>query len=153
MSRLLPLRAWVLAAAAAAVAGWFAAPGPELTPAVVKPRRDNWDLPALPRRAVDRSSLTMVVTAPYWGAALAAAPAPTTAAAEEDPRWRLAAIYAVGDARWALLSFDGSSRPPLRVRVGDRLPGGQKITAISEKDVCVQIGRQSYRLGIERREP
>ena len=153
MSRVISVKAWMLAAAAAAVIGWFAAPGPDAAPTVVKPRRDSWNLPALPRRTVDPASLTMVITAPYWGAAQAPVAKPAAAIAEEDPRWRLSAVYAVGDTRWALLSFDGSARPPLRVRAGDRLPSGHRITAISEKDVCVQIGRQSYRLGIERREP
>ena len=38
----------------------------------------------------------------------------------------------------------------IELRVGDALPSGHRIVAIGERDICVLIGRKSFRLGVER---
>jgi hypothetical protein len=91
----------------------------------------------------------MVSGAGYWGTA-AALPAGTPAPAAEDPRWRIAAVYGAGKDRGALVQFAAPSKAPLRLRVGDTLPSGHRIASISDREVCVQIGRKTYRLGVER---
>jgi hypothetical protein len=105
-------RTFSVTLAAAAMVGWWLAPVPEATPALVKPRQDGWRLPALPR-AVDQSTVAAVVAgAPYWGRAAAAPVAQATAPV--DPRWRIAAVYGVGADRGALIQFAQADRPPQR---------------------------------------
>jgi len=36
------------------------------------------------------------------------------------------------------------------VHVGETLPSGHRVVSIGDRDVCVQIGRKAYRLGVER---
>lgn len=91
----------------------------------------------------------MVSSAGYWGAPAAA---PTLNATPiDDPRWRLAAVYRAGAERGALVEFVAPGKAAQRLRVGDALPSGHRIVAIGERDVCVAIGKQSFRLGVERR--
>lgn len=148
MSTVQALRPWWIAAATAALLGWWVAPLPDAAPSLVQPRQDPWRLPTLPRR-VDQTSMAVLVSgANYWGAAAAA---PTANAAPiEDPRWRLAAVYGAGKARGALVEFAAAGKAAQRLSVGDALPSGHRIVAIGERDVCVLIGRKSFRLGVER---
>lgn len=90
----------------------------------------------------------MVSGAGYWGAAIATPG--TVAAPIEDPRWRLAAVYGAGKERGALVEFVAPGKAAQRLRVGDALPSGHRIAAIGERDICVLIGRKSFRLGVER---
>lgn len=148
MSTVQALKPWWIAAAIAGLLGWWLAPMPDASPSLVKPRQDSWRLPSLPRR-VDQTSIAALVSgAGYWGTSAAA---PTLAAAPiEDPRWRLAAVYGVGTERGALVEFSAAGKPAQRLRVGDALPSGHRIVAIGERDICVLIGRKSFRLGVER---
>jgi len=134
-------------AAAAAVLAWWLAPLPEPGAALVKPRSERWELPALPR-VFDQTTLAAnVLSAPYWGgpveSGVAAAPA-------VDSRWRLAGIYGQGRERGVLVEFLAEGKPPLRLRAGDALPSGHRIERIEEREVCVRIGARLYRLGVER---
>ena len=154
MTAMLSPRIWAALMAASAVVGWLAAPPPVVGVKLVKARSDVWQLPPLPRQAADPLSLTMAVSAPYWGAATT----PTAAAAvvdvaDEPKGWRVAALFNSGAEPKAWISFEAATKSPQLLGVGDLLPSGHKITAIGEKEVCVQIGKQSYRLGLERREP
>ena len=148
MSTVASFRAWWIAAAIAGLLGWWIAPLPDAAPSLVKPRQDAWRLPSLPRR-VDQTSMAVLVSgANYWGASAAA---PTANAAPiEDPRWRLAAVYGAGKARGALVEFAAAGKAAQRLSVGDALPSGHRIVAIGERNVCVLIGRKSFRLGVER---
>ena len=137
------------AAAGAVLLGVWVAPLPEPAPALVKPRGDLWALAPLPR-VFDQTVLAVnVLNAPYWRAvtgptaAVPAAPAP-------DPGWRIAGVYSQGGHRGVLLTFTAEGKPPLRLRVGDRLPSGHRIVRINERDLCIQIGPNLYRLGVER---
>jgi hypothetical protein len=90
----------------------------------------------------------MVMSAPYWGAPVAREAA--ASAAPEDPRWRIAAVYGRGAERGVLVEFAAAGKPPLRLKPGDKLPSGHRITNIGEREVCIEIGKRSYRLGVER---
>ena len=140
-------RTWLMAAAVAGLVGWWAAPLPDALPSLVKPRHDGWRLPPLPRR-VDQTALAAGVNgAGFWGSVVAQDQAATTF---EDRRWRIAAVFGAGTDRSVLVQFAEPSKPPLRVRVGDTLPSGHRIVSVGDRDVCVQIGRKTYRLGVER---
>lgn len=139
---------WFWAAGAAALIGWFAAPLPADAPALVKPRRDTWVMAPLPRIMDQTTLAAQVMGAPYWGAAPGGAAA--AAATPVDPRWRLAAVFGVGRERGVLVEFLAPDKPPLRLKAGDTLPSGHRITRIDEGGICVQIGARSYRLGVER---
>lgn len=145
-------RTWSLAAAAAAVLGWTVAPLPEPAPALVKPRQDGWRLPPLPRRVDQTSTAAMVSGANYWGAPVAV-PATAGATPPADPRWRVAAVYGRGPARGVLVVFAAPGKPAQQLAVGDALPSGHRIVSIGERDLCVQIGKKAYRLGVERSAP
>lgn len=148
MSTVHALRPWWIAAAIAGLLGWWLVPMPDAPPNLVKPRQDSWRLPSLPRRVDQTSTAALVSGAGYWGMAAAA---PTLIAAPvEDPRWRLAAVYGVGSERGALVEFLAAGKAAQRLRVGDALPSGHRIVAIGERDICVLIGRKSFRLGVER---
>lgn len=141
-------RPWWALALAAAMLGWWLAPLPDAAPALVKPRQDSWQLEALPRRIDQTTTAALVSSASYWGGAAAVAGAQPPVA--EDPRWRIAAVFSAGRERGALVQFMAPGKPPLRVQVGDTLPSGHRVVSIGERDVCVQIGRKTYRLGVER---
>ena len=150
MSTVASFRAWWIAAAIAGLLGWWIAPLPDAAPSLVKPRQDAWRLPSLPRR-VDQTSMAVLVSgANYWGASASAAAPAANAAPIEDPRWRVAAVYGAGKDRGALVEYVAAGKQPLRLRIGDALPSGHRIVAIGERDVCVLIGRKSFRLGVER---
>jgi hypothetical protein len=91
----------------------------------------------------------MVNSANFWGASAAAAAA-LAAAPSADPRWRIAAVYGAGKDRATLIQFLAKDKQALHLRVGDSLPSGHRIVTIGDRDVCVQIGRKAYRLGVER---
>lgn len=147
MSRAPAWRAWLAGAAVAAAAGWVAAPETDSRAALVQPRRDRWELAPLPRRLDQTSLAAAVAGAAFWGDAGATAVAAT---APEDPRWRIAAVYGQGRQRGALIVFAAPDKPPLRLQAGDPLPSGHRITSIGERDVCIQIGKQTRRLGVQR---
>jgi len=145
------LRNWLMAATVAGLVGWWMAPLPDPLPSLVKSRQDGWRLPPLPRRVDQTSTAAAVSGANFWGAS-AAAEAILAAAPIEDPRWRIAAIYGAGKDRATLIEFSAKDKQAVHLRVGDTLPSGHRIVSISDRDVCVRIGRKTYRLGVERSE-
>jgi hypothetical protein len=141
-------RPWWTFVLIASLAGWWLAPLPGPATVLVKPRQDNWSLAAQPRRIDQTSTAALVSGAAYWGAA---ATLPGAAAlAPEDPRWRIAAVYGSGKDRAALVEFAAAGKPPLRVSVGESLPSGHRVVSIGDRELCVQIGGKTYRLGVER---
>jgi hypothetical protein len=149
------LRGWALMLALAALVGWTAWPQPSPGPVLVAPRRDAWALPVLPRRGLENSTIVIAATAPFWGAPIpvAAASAPPPPPPPPEPRWRIAAVFGHVAKRGVLITFDADVRPPQRLFVGDKLPGGYLVTNIEEREICVLVGKKSYRLGVEPIEP
>ena len=143
------LRNWLMAATVAGLVGWWMAPLPDPVPSLVNSRQDGWRLPPLPRRVDQTSPAAVVSGANFWGASATAATA-QAAVPIEDPRWRIAAIYGAGKERATLVQFSAKDKQAVHLRVGDTLPSGHRIVSISDKEVCVQIGKKAYRLGVER---
>ena len=147
MTRAPTWRAWLAGSAVAALAGWFVAPEPDQQIALVQARSDRWELAPLPRRSDQTGLAAAVAGAAFWGDA--GAPAAVTTP-PEDPRWRVAAVYGHGQQLGALIMFAAPNKPPLRLQVGDLLPSGHRISSIGEREICIQIGKQTRRLGVQR---
>jgi hypothetical protein len=62
-------------------------------------------------------------------------------------------VFGSATKRGVLISYRDETRPPQRLAVGEKLPGGYLITNIEEREVCVRLGNKNYRLGVERIEP
>lgn len=145
-----------VAAVAAALAlglGWLLGGGGDDGGAVVQPRRDAWSLPELPRKP-DLASIGLgLAGSPLFEpeAAVVAGPGAAAASTPEDPRWRIAGIFPQGNRRSVLISFMAPGKEPQRLQVGDLLPSGHRIQKIEDGVVCVQIGKKSYRMGVEYR--
>ena len=139
----------MLATLVAAALGWMLPPFEEVAKPLVQARRDAWVLPDLPRKP-DLASVGLAsVSSPMFDAE------PKAGAAQEplvDTRWRLAGILRRGTERVALVMFKAPGKEALRLRVGDMLPGGYKITGIEDSEICVLIGKKSFRLGVAYRE-
>lgn len=152
MIKLPTWRAWGLIALIATLLGWLLAPDLPVDISVVKLRRDDWSLATLPRRFDQTAQAAAVFSAPFWGAVVATANGPASIEPPEDKRWRLAAVYGKANESGALIMFEALGKPPQRLRVGDSLPSGHRIESIGERDVCVRIGKKTYRLGVEQRD-
>lgn len=130
----------------AAVLGWFLAPAEQIEKPLVQVRRDAWNLPELPRKPDQVGQGLAVVTSPIFGAEPQIGAAAT---APEDNRWRVAGVYRTGAERKVLISFLAPGKQSLRLGVGDTLPSGHRITKIDDSEVCMQIGKKSFRLGVQ----
>ena len=133
---------------AAFALGWLMSPDKLPSPALVRASSSEWRVADLPRRGNQTSVAVQVAASALWGAAEAAVKSEQAV----DARWRVAAIYRVGNDQGALISFSANDRPARLVRVGDTLPSGHRVMAIQPNGVCVQIDGRSYRLGVERNE-
>lgn len=150
MSKIPSWKTWAILASLFALMGWLFAPMPEFSASLVQSRRDDWSLAALPRR-FDQSSLAVgILSASQWGATTSSAP--TAEVPVQDPRWRIAAVFGKGDERGVLIVFEAADKSPQRLMPGDTLPSGHRIESIGERDVCVRIGKRTYKLGVETRE-
>jgi hypothetical protein len=113
---------------------------------LVNARRDPWQLPQLPR-SLDLSSQAMaLVSSPIFESEAAVS---AQNAAPEDLRWRVAGLLARGSERSVLIAFRAPGKQSLNLRVGEKLPNGHRITKIEDGNVYVQLGKKSYRLGVE----
>ena len=144
-------RMQVLAAmAVAAATGWLLAPDLPPSESLVRSTRDDWQVPALPRRPSQAATTVMVQSAAYWG------PPEAGAAVDNAPpvsqRWRIAGVFGVAGRRGVLIQFDAPDKPDLHLHVGDKLPSGDRIVSISVAEICVQVGRRQLRLAIERKD-
>jgi hypothetical protein len=116
---------------------------------LVAARRNEWQLPDLPRKPDLTSQALAMVTSPIFEPEAKTASADVSA---EDQRWRVAGIFRRGAERSVLISFMAPGKESQTLHVGQKLPTGHKITQIEENWICVQLGRKSYRLGVEYRD-
>lgn len=142
-------REGLLLGALAVLAGWYAAPALPEASTLVRARRDDWQLPALPRRPDLTATAVRVAAAEYWGGPEAGAAAAASVPIE-DTRWRIAGLFGSGQGRGVLIRYAAPDKAEQRLRVGDRLPSGHRIVEINATEVCVQVGSRRLRLGIER---
>jgi len=138
------------AMAIAAAVGWLLVPDLPPDAALVRAARDDWQVPALPRRPSLAATAVLVQSAEYWGAPEAASAA--ASAPPESQRWRIAGVFGQARNRGVLIQFDAPGKADQRLHVGDRLPSGEKIVSISPAEVCVQVGRRQVKLPIERKD-
>ena len=144
---------WALAVVAAGLLGWMSSPQPDASPPLVKPRGDSWQLAPLPRWSDQTSLAVTAMSAAYWGSQPNQAEAAAAAGPGPDARWRISAVAGVGTDRWVLVQFLAPGKTALRLRAGEMLPSGHRITRIEDSGICVQIGSRNYKLGVERIAP
>lgn len=141
-------KAW-LALCAAAGLGAMLAPGYQPEQSLMAARRDMWEVPDLPRHPDAIGQALALSSAPIFDAEQAVASA---APPPEDPGWRIAAFLRRDRAASVLIQFNAPSKAPVQLKVGDRLPNGERIVAIDDGEVVVRKGKQTTRYGVERRE-
>lgn len=147
-----PSLALALAAIGLFATGWWAAPAPQPDTALVEARRDAWTLPELPRRPDQVAAALGLATSPLFEPEAAQLAAAAAAAPPEDRRWRVIGVVDRGGERKALIGFALPGKETLRLRVGDKLPSGERISRISEGEVWIRVGRQQVPLGAQYRE-
>lgn len=135
---------------AAAVAGAMLVPSePDPSAPLVRSQRDEWNGQEMLRRPSLTTQAMEVASSGIWGVQSqkqdAAASAPP-----EDKRWRIAGLFGRGAERRALVEFLAPGKAPQYLKAGDALPSGHKIASISDRDVCVQIGKRAYRFAVQR---
>jgi len=151
MIGLLERRRLVVIVLAVALLGWFAKPASEAPPALVQARQDRWALDDLPVPTDRTTQALQVAASPIWGPDTKQDKAIDNAPAA-DLRWRLAGVYGAGKIGGALVLFEDPAKAPQRLKVGEKLPSGHVIDSIDGNQVCIRIGKQLYRFGVERRE-
>lgn len=130
--------------------GALLAPGYQAEQALVGARRDVWDMPDLPRHPDAVAQALALSSAPIFDPEQAAAS--TVAPPPVDPGWRIAAFFRRGRATSVLIQFNAPGKEPVQLKVGDKLPSGERIVAIEDSEVVVRKGKQTTRYGVERRE-
>lgn len=138
-----------LALCAAAGLGALLAPGYQPEQGLMGARREAWELPDLPRHPDAVGQALALSSAPIFDteqAVTAVAPPP------EDPGWRIAAFFRRDRATSVLIQFNAPGKAPVQLKVGDKLPSGERIAAIDDSEVVVRKGKQTTRYGVERRE-
>jgi hypothetical protein len=142
-----PWMRWMLAALAAlALGAWWAPPLPVSAP-LVSASRDEWRLPALPRRPDQTTLAALVNAAAFWGDA---GQAKAASGPPADTRWRIAGVFGSGNERAVLVQFRDPARAAQRLKVGEALPTGHRIESIDATRVCIRIGKKTYWVGVER---
>lgn len=140
-----------LAALAGALAlGALLSPPIEVDPAVAKSRRDGWEPLDMPRKPEQLAQALALSSAPIFDPEASAAGAATPPA--EDPGWRIAALFRRGNERSILVQFNAPSKAPQQLRVGDKLPNGERIARIDDDEISALQGKKRVRYGVERRE-
>ena len=66
------------------------------------------------------------------------------------PDWRIAGVFSQGGKPVALLNIDELPPRQQQLRVGDKLPGGAKILAITPDRLCILLGGKKRSLTIYR---
>lgn len=145
------MQSWLALSAVcvAALVGWVLADVPTSDASLVRAQRNPWQLLELPRRPELTVEAGRVSSAAFWGAPepIAAAVAPPA-----DTRWRVAAIFGAGKDRRLLVIFRDETRANAVVRVGEKLPDGNVVVEIGEKDYFASIDKRKVRFGVEKRE-
>jgi hypothetical protein len=135
----------------ALVAAWLLLAPADLPPLrTVKSSEDPWQL-SQPASIASDAALSAINRAGLWRSGAAPAAMPTQEApALTPPDWRIAGVYAEGGKQVALLNIDELPPRQQQLRVGDKLPGGAKILAITPDRVCILLGGKKRSLTIYR---
>lgn len=143
-------RIWSAAALLSLLLGaWLLLRPWPVPPALVAPR--SAAPPALPgdgsaARDALQDAATQLATSTLWGPRPAVAAQAASAAAAPEPLWRLQGVIEVGgQAPRALLHYDDNARPAQLLSVGDRLPDGRVLVAVSREGLRVRHTPASLR--------
>ena len=136
----------------ALAAAWLLLAPADLPPLrTVKSSEDAWQLsqPAsidadAALSEINRARLWRSAAAPEAGLPAQEAPALT------PPDWRIAGVFTQGGKPVALLNIDELPPRQQQLRVGDKLPGGAKILAITPDRLCILLGGKKRSLTIYR---
>lgn len=142
-------KTWLPLVATAALGGLLA-PGYQAEQGLTAARRDVWEMPDLPRHPDAVGQALALSSAPIFDPEQAATP--TVAPPPVDPGWRIAAFFRRERATSVLIQFNAPGKEPAQLKVGDKLPNGERIVAIEDSEVVVRKGKQTTRYGVERRE-
>ena len=156
MKRRLPTNwPWLGLVASAFLVGWAMEPAWSPPPAVTAAATDRWSLPGQTAEPVPASALVMAIGAPMWGRPMGpAAGAPATAAvAASAHTWRVAGIFGTTAQRQVLIRYANDEKPAAYLKVGDRLPSGETLVAIGDRQLQLRRGRKTLEQAVERAEP
>jgi hypothetical protein len=136
----------------ALAAAWLLLAPADLPPLrTVKSSDDSWQL-SQPTSIASDAALSEINRVGLWRSA--AAPGATALVQDPPaltpPDWRIAGVFSQGDKPVALLIFDELPPRQQQLRVGDKLPGGAKILAITPDRVCILLGGKKRSLTIYR---
>jgi hypothetical protein len=101
--------------------------------------RERWSLPQLPEQSDLTPRAKSVATSPLWG--VVSAPAASGAAPPEDNTWVLAGVYTSDGETRAVIRYM-ARRGELRLKVGDKIPSGEKILEIGSDAIWVTHGKK-----------
>ncbi|MBA4344751.1 MAG: hypothetical protein C0423_21630 [Methylibium sp.] len=133
-----------------ALAAWLLAPDePQSSAVIVRAQRDSWNPGSALRRPVLSAQAIEVGGASVWGVQPQRA-GTTASATPEDSRWRIAGLFGRGAERRVLIEYLAPGKAPHYLKTGDKLPSGHRITSVSDREVCVQIGKRAYRFAVQR---
>ncbi len=141
------MRNKLIAAAGIMVLGWLVGGAADNPVPLVQARRDAWQLQPLPEPVDGTSRAVAVATSPLWGAEPAAAS--TAAVPPAQLRWRVAGVFGQGKQGGVLVIYSDASKPPDRMKVGEKLPSGHVIESVDGNQVCIRIGKKLYSFGVE----
>ena len=117
----------------------------------LKPTDDPWLL-SQPASIDSDAALSVINRAGLWRSAAApgAAALVQDAPALTPPDWRIAGVFSQGGKPVALLNIDELPPRQQQLHVGDKLPGGAKILAITPDRLCILLGGKKRSLTIYR---
>lgn len=114
----------------------------------VKGQEAVWTLPVQVRVESDLA-ISTINQRRLWGAPPGQIGAAVPVAVEEPPLtppdWRITGVFTEGARYAVLLSIDGQPQPQL-LHVGDHLPGGAKILAISNERLSLSLNNRRVSL-------
>ena len=110
---------------------WWLVPSPQ-APLPTQGRDDSWTLPVVARGNPEKS-VAAIGAANLWGAVVQT----TSTASLNDPEWRFSGVTVNGQEKLVMITIEGLAMQTLKV--GDLLPGGAKITKISDDHICLLI--------------
>ncbi|HZT87012.1 MAG TPA: hypothetical protein VFA12_03515 [Stellaceae bacterium] len=125
-------------AACAGLLGWNA--GETTLPAMPTPAATPWALPPPNREDPGRDLAVLTQRKPWNPGLLGTAKTPQNA----PPSWRLAGIVRRGDSAFALIEIGSGAAAKLEYkRVGETLPNGGTLAALSADSAVVKDGKDS----------
>lgn len=111
------------------------------SPKAPRAQDDHWQLPQ--RTAPEIEPLVeSIVENKLWGNT--GLPAAAVEKSLTPPDWRISGVFSIGKQQFVTLATAGAADQQLSV--GDKLPGGAKILAITPDQICILLNRKKLAL-------